>query len=65
LIGRLEQWLLARRRHAVTIKPLIQPTINPIFFMLALPLLVPGVGADHTDDAFAANNLAILAKLLH
>ena len=32
---------------------------------LALPLLVPSVGTDDTDDPFAANNLAILAKLLN
>jgi hypothetical protein len=32
---------------------------------LALALLVPGVGADHTNDALAANDLAILAKLLN
>jgi hypothetical protein len=30
----------------------------------ALPLLMAGVGTDHPDDTFAANNLAILAKLL-
>jgi hypothetical protein len=33
------------------------------FILLALALLVPGVGADHTDNAFALDNLAILAKL--
>jgi len=33
--------------------------------ILALALFVAGVGADHTDDAFAANDLAILAKLLN
>jgi hypothetical protein len=31
----------------------------------ALPLLMAGVGTDHPDDAFAANNFAILAKLLN
>jgi hypothetical protein len=30
-----------------------------------LPLFVAGVGTDHPDDAFAANNFAILAKLLN
>jgi hypothetical protein len=30
-----------------------------------LPLFVAGVGADHTDDAFALDDLAILAKLLN
>ena len=30
-----------------------------------LPLLVAGVGADYPDDAFAANNFAILAELLN
>jgi hypothetical protein len=44
--------------------PFIQQSINPIC-MLALTLLVAGVGADHTDNAFAANNFAILAKLLN
>jgi hypothetical protein len=29
---------------------------------LTLPLFVPLVGADHTDDAFAFDNLTILAK---
>ena len=33
--------------------------------MLALPLLVAGVGTDDTDDAFALDDLAILAKLLN
>jgi hypothetical protein len=32
---------------------------------LALTLFVPGVGADDTDDTFAANNFAIFAKLLN
>src|SRR5208283_3210692 len=32
---------------------------------LALPLFVPGVSADHPDNAFAPDNLAILAKLLN
>ena len=31
----------------------------------ALPLLVARVGTDHANDAFAANDLAILAKLLN
>jgi hypothetical protein len=31
----------------------------------ALPLLVARVSTDHPDDAFAANDLAILAKLLN
>jgi hypothetical protein len=31
----------------------------------ALPLLMAGVGTDHPDDAFAANDFAILAKLLN
>jgi hypothetical protein len=31
----------------------------------ALPLLMAGVGTDHPDDAFAANDLTILAKLLN
>ena len=31
----------------------------------ALALFVPGVGADHTNDAFAANNFTIFAKLLN
>src|SRR5215831_11721158 len=29
----------------------------------ALPLFVPGVGANDTDDAFASNDFAILTKL--
>jgi len=33
--------------------------------MLALALFVARVGADHTDDAFATNDFAILAKLLN
>ncbi len=33
--------------------------------VLPLPLLMPGVGADHTDDTLAANNFAIFAKLLN
>jgi hypothetical protein len=32
---------------------------------LALPLLVAGVGANHTNDALAFDDLAILAKLLN
>jgi hypothetical protein len=32
---------------------------------LALALFVAGVGTDDTDDAFAANNFTILAKLFH
>jgi hypothetical protein len=36
-----------------------------MFDGLALPLLVPGICTDHTDDAFAANDFAILAKLFH
>src|SRR5262245_21157722 len=31
---------------------------------LTLPLFVPRVRADHTNHAFALNNLAVLAKLL-
>jgi hypothetical protein len=31
----------------------------------ALPLFMARVGTDHPDDAFAANNFAILAKLLN
>jgi hypothetical protein len=31
----------------------------------ALPLFVALVGANHTNDAFAFDDLAILAKLLH
>jgi hypothetical protein len=31
----------------------------------ALPLLVARVGTDHTNNTLAANNLAILAKLLN
>jgi hypothetical protein len=31
----------------------------------ALALLVPRVGADHADDAFAFDDFAILAKLLN
>jgi hypothetical protein len=30
--------------------------------MLALPLLVPGVGTNHADDALAPNDFAIFAK---
>jgi hypothetical protein len=33
--------------------------------MLALALFVARVRANHTDNAFAANNLAVLAKLLN
>jgi hypothetical protein len=32
---------------------------------LALALLVARVGTNHADDAFAANDFAILAKLLN
>jgi hypothetical protein len=32
--------------------------------LLALALLVAGVGTDDADDTFAANDFAILAKLL-
>jgi hypothetical protein len=32
---------------------------------LALPLLVTRVGANHADDAFAANYFAVFAKLLN
>jgi len=31
----------------------------------ALALLMPGVGADHPDDAFPANNFAIFAELFN
>jgi hypothetical protein len=31
---------------------------------LSLPLLVPGVGADHVDHAAPAHDLAVLADLL-
>jgi hypothetical protein len=31
----------------------------------ALPLFVAGVRTDHPDDTFAANDFAILAKLLN
>src|SRR6516165_1895223 len=34
-------------------------------FGLPLALFVTGVGADHTNDALAPNNFAILAKLFH
>jgi hypothetical protein len=30
-----------------------------------LPLFMAGIGANHTDDAFAFDNLAILAKLFN
>jgi len=33
--------------------------------VLTLALLVAGVGANEPDNAFAANNFAIFAKLLH
>jgi hypothetical protein len=32
---------------------------------LTLPLLVPGVGTNHVDDAAAAHDLAVLADLLY
>ena len=47
---------------AAVLDPSVQPSINPVR-MLALPLFVSRVGADHTDNAFAANDLAVLAKL--
>jgi len=31
----------------------------------ALPLFVAGVGADHPDDTFAANNFAIFAEFFN
>jgi hypothetical protein len=31
----------------------------------ALPLFVPGIGADDSDDAFAANYFAVFAKFLN
>jgi len=34
-------------------------------FSSALPLLVPRVGADHPDDAFAPDDFAILTQLLN
>jgi len=33
------------------------------WFRLSLPLFVPGIGANHPDDAFAADNFAIFAEL--
>ncbi len=42
----------------------IHLSINPsIPFMLALALFVAGVGTDHPDNAFAADDFAIFAKL--
>jgi hypothetical protein len=32
---------------------------------LALALLVPGIGANDANDAFAADNLTIFAKLFY
>ena len=49
---------------AAVINRSIQQSINPIL-ILALALFVARVGADHTNDALAANDLAILAKLLN
>jgi hypothetical protein len=48
--------------------PTIHESNNPIIRFiggLALPLLVPRVGANHPDDAFAPDNLAVLAQLLN
>ena len=35
------------------------------FIWLALALLVPGIGTDHTDDALATDDFAVFAKLLN
>jgi hypothetical protein len=42
----------------------IHQIINPLHG-LALALLVASVGADHTDDAFAFDDLTVFAKLLN
>jgi hypothetical protein len=39
--------------------------INGLLVPLSLALFVAGVGADDPYDTFAANNFAILAKLLN
>ena len=49
-----------KKSALTTIHLSINPTIR---FMLALALFVAGVGTDHPDDAFAADDFAIFAKL--
>jgi hypothetical protein len=44
-------------------RPLLRHSITPI--SSALPLLVTAVGANDPDNAFAPDDFAILAKLLH
>jgi hypothetical protein len=39
--------------------------LNELQSYLALALFVPGVGANHANDAFAPNDFAILAELLN
>jgi hypothetical protein len=41
------------------------PLIHQSVSWLALALLVARVGANHADNAFAANNFAIFAKFLN
>ena len=57
---RINGLMEGKKSALTTIHLSINPTIR---FMLALALFVAGVGTDHPDDAFAADDFAIFAKL--